>query len=427
VNNEGLVSALGVSDGIVVNPTLTFASKIIPFVQHNAARYTGIALLAPSAMVVTLTAFDNSGVTLGTKTVSLNPGQQYAKLASEMFNVETFEGWVEVTPSGPGLGVFSATGSRDNRDLDGAVPRELSADFVAMHSNGAASIVGGALSTLWMVNPSDSTATVTISGVGTPPAQTLTIPARSRRSAILPFVARVTSTQPLAAIEVIEGPGKLALGVPEPSQGRANLTFPDAVIGGDYSSTLTLVNLGGAVDASISFVGTTKVVPLPSNAATAVSLNSLFPIPADVRPDAVLVMTSTGLFGGAGSLIGTVDISNSRNLVSLGSRPVSTEFIFPHVAHGGELFTGLCLVNGNVVTEVSPATITIDVYSPGGDVRRSATVTLAVGQQIAKLISELVPSVTTQLGGYIRVRSDQPILAWEIYGSNDAFASGPPL
>jgi hypothetical protein len=133
------------------------------------------------------------------------------------------------------------------------------------------------------------------------------------------------------------------------------------------------------------------------------------------------VRISTPPTGGA-ILVGTVDIANPLNLVSMGTRPASTEFLFPHVAHGGELFTGLCFVTG-----AAGATVTIDIYNPGGDVRKSGTLTLGANQQLARLVSELVPSVSTQLGGYIRVRSDQPILSWEIYGSTEAFASGPPL
>src|SRR5207249_1852878 len=154
------------------------------------------------------------------------------------------------------------------------------------------------------------------------------------------------------------------------------------------------------------------------NGVTVLSLNSLFPIPADIQADAVRVSTSPG----TAILVGAVDIANPLNLVSMGTRPASTEFAFPHVAHGGELFTGLCFVTGP-----AGATIIIDIYTAAGDVRRSGTLTLGANQQLARLVSELVPSVTTQVGGYIRIRSDQPILSWEIYGSSEAFASGPPL
>jgi len=52
---------------------------------------------------------------------------------------------------------------------------------------------------------------------------------------------------------------------------------------------------------------------------------------------------------------------------------------------------------------------------------------LGANRQLGRLVSELVPGTATQLGGYIRIRADQPIWAWEIYGSGEVMASGPPL
>jgi hypothetical protein len=405
VNRDGFESAVGMSDGITVTPSLQTGTQIVPFVQHNETRYTGIALLASSAMSVTLRAMNDDGLEMASATVTLNPGQQYARLVSELFSLTSFEGWIQVEPSTLGLGVYAVTGSRDNRDLDGAVPRLASADFVALHPGAR----------LWMVNPGAQAASVTLNGIGAGFSQTLSIPAGGRRSVSLSSVARVTSSQPLAAIEVVESQGKLALSVPEVVTGSAELTFADALSGGDYSSTLRLVNPGGAANANLLFNNDSVAVSLPAQSATVLELNSLFPIPAYVKPDALRVI-------GSAALIGVVDIASPLNMVSMASRPASVEFAFPHVAHGAGLFTGLCLAAGS-----AGATVTIDVYSADGSVRKSADVTLGSMQQIARLLSELVPSVSSQLGGYIRIRSSQPILAWEIYGSDEAFASGPPL
>jgi hypothetical protein len=408
VNRDGFESAAGLSDGILVNPALQADIQIVPFVQHHESRYTGIALLAPSAMSVTLRAMRDDGAEVASTTVNLNPGQQYARLVSELFALEAFEGWIQVEPSALGLGVYAATGSRDNRDLDGAVSRTASASFVALHPD----------ATLWMVNPAAQEATVSLSSIGSGSVQVLSIPPRSRRSVSLSSAVRVTSTQPLAAMEVVETQGKLALSVPENASGRAQLTFADALLGGDYSTTLRLMNLGSETSASVLFNNNSVSVNLPAQSFTVVPLNSLFPIPAYVSPDAVRVTAAAP----TATLIGIVDIASPLNVVSMGSRPASVEFTFPHVAHGAGLFTGLCLAAGG-----TGAIVTIDVYSADGSVRKSNSVTLGPMQQIARLLSELAPSVSSQLGGYIRIRSSQPILAWEIYGSDEAFASGPPL
>src|SRR5262249_37535104 len=115
-------------------------------------------------------------------------------------------------------------------------------------------------------------------------------------------------------------------------------------------------------------------------------------------------------------------IENAKGLLTIGARPAATNIIFPHVAHGNGMFTALALASGS-----RKASITIEVYDAAGGMPRTAMVTLEANQQQAQLISQLIPSLTVQFGGYIRVRSDQPIWAWEIYGSTDVMASGPPL
>src|SRR5262249_37729513 len=106
--------------------------------------------------------------------------------------------------------------------------------------------------------------------------------------------------------------------------------------------------------------------------------------------------------------------------VAIGARPAAKEFVFPHVANGNSLFTGLAFATGN-----GTARMTIEVYEAGGGSPKSSTITLGANQQLARLVSELVAGTTAQGGGYIRIRSDQPI--WEIYGWGKMMASGPPL
>jgi hypothetical protein len=137
----------------------------------------------------------------------------------------------------------------------------------------------------------------------------------------------------------------------------------------------------------------------------------------------VRVSAAFSVFGsGTGSLAGTVEIENSSSLSSVGARPASADLVFPHVAHGGGLFTGLALATGD-----GEATVTIEVYTAAGSTPKSATFTMAANQYVGRLLSELVPNVTSQIGGYIRVRSNEPIWVWEIYGSAQVLAAGPPL
>ena len=121
-------------------------------------------------------------------------------------------------------------------------------------------------------------------------------------------------------------------------------------------------------------------------------------------------------------LLGVLDIENETGLVTIGARPAASEFVFPHMANGNGLFTGFAFTAGD-----AGATITIDVYGPNGGAPKTGVVTLTANQQLGRLVSELVAGVETQVGGYIRIRSDNAIWAWEIYGSGQVMASGPPL
>jgi hypothetical protein len=415
-NNAGLTSEVGVSDGIRVDPAFQPEIKVIPAAPHGSTEFSGIALYAPTAMTVVLKAMDASGALIsGTgvrnpTTVSLSAGQQYPRLISEIFNVQAFDGWIEAEASAAGLGIYTATGSWDITRLDGVVVRPLSSDFLLFHA-GASGV---------LVNPSTRTANVSMNN------QSLTIPPRSRIAITVPGIARVQSSEPLAAVERSSSTGKLALSAAvASSEGQITLVFPHAVVGGGYTSILSLANVMGLTqDVTISYGTSTATLRLEGNSSTRVSIGDLLQLPAGtLTAGALRVSAGPGLFGsGSPALAGVLDIENQSGLVTMGARPAATNIVFPHVAHGNGLFTGLAFATGD-----RTATITVDVYDAAGGTPRTATITLEPNQQRARLISEFVSSISVQLGGYIRIRSDQPIWAWEIYGSGDVMASGPPL
>jgi hypothetical protein len=239
-------------------------------------------------------------------------------------------------------------------------------------------------------------------------------------------ITRVQSSEPLAAVEQTLSSSKLAvnsaLGV---SEGQPALVFPYAATGGAYTSRLSLANvLSLAQNVTISYGSATATIRLEGNSSTRISIGDLLNIPAGPMGfGAVRVTASAGPFGSAGpGLVGILDIENATGAATIEARPAATNTLFPHVAHGNGLFTGLALASG-----ANPASVTIEVYDSTGSTPKTATVNLQPNEQRARLISEYVPGVVVQQGGYIRVRSSQPIWAWEIYGSGNAMASGPPL
>src|SRR5262245_47459625 len=164
INNVCFVIKSGISDGIRYDPAYQPQIKIVPSAPESVSQFTGLALLAPVSMTVVFRAYDSNGAMIfgpgirNPAAVSLNAGQQYARLLPEIFGFQTFDGWLEVEASAPGLGVFTATGGWDLSTLDGAVASDASTDFVLFHPRASAIFV----------NPSSRVANVTMMFMSAP-------------------------------------------------------------------------------------------------------------------------------------------------------------------------------------------------------------------------------------------------------------------
>ena len=419
INGAGLESEVGMSAGVRFDPTYQPQVKIIPSSPQSGTEFTGIAFLAKAAMSVVLKAIDvNGNLITGTgirnpTSVTLTAGQLYAKLVSELFGLQSFDGWIEADAAAPGLGIFVVTGSWNMQRLDGTVPRDPSSDFVLFH--------GGASALL--VNPSPRIANVTVIDFAGGQDQSFTIPARSRIVISLTGPVRVRSSEGLAAMER-RPPGTttaIASNIPV-SDAQSSLVFPQAVIGGGYTSTLSVVNVGRVpTNATVTFGTSSANIWLSPNAAARVSISDLLKLSGDTIRTGALRITSMSLFGGGAPLIGILDIQNSSGGAAIAAQSAGTDFIFSYINAPG-FFTGLAFATGS-----TPATITIDVYPADGGTPKSVTVNVSANEQLSGLISELVAASAGQAGGYIRIHSDQPIWPCEIYGTDRVLTSGPPL
>ena len=90
-----------------------------------------------------------------------------------------------------------------------------------------------------------------------------------------------------------------------------------------------------------------------------------------------------------------------------------TEAVFSQVADlPGLFFTGLAFYNPGAVD----AEITIEIISAEGEAAGQAVRVLEAGRRLSELTSQLVPDSAGQAGGYVLVRSDQPLIAQIIFG-----------
>lgn len=113
-------------------------------------------------------------------------------------------------------------------------------------------------------------------------------------------------------------------------------------------------------------------------------------------------------------LIGDAELQvfSGRGMTSIPlQRRLSREIVFSHVAQGRGLSTGLAALNPGGTA----ANVTLEVFRPNGELVASRTLVLGAEQRDIRLLSEHFPGLPTLLGGYVRITSDQPIIALELF------------
>ena len=90
------------------------------------------------------------------------------------------------------------------------------------------------------------------------------------------------------------------------------------------------------------------------------------------------------------------------------------EAVFSQVANLEGFFTGLALYFPGTGT----AQVTIEVISPAGVKTGEITLQLEAGVRLSELLVDLIASTAGQVGGSIRIRSDQGLVAQELFGTS---------
>ena len=236
-------------------------------------------------------------------------------------------------------------------------------------------------------------------------------------------ISRVQSSEAVAAVERFGTGGKIGISSAVPvSAALSSLVIPYGATGTGYSTTLALANVAPrAVDTTVSFAGVSRTLHFNPNAVVRFALADFLNIQTTQLVTGAIRVDTSSIFGPISTIVGVADIDNATSVVSLEARPATTESRFLQVVQGNGWFTGLCIATGSTA-----ANVTVDVFDVTGGSVKSASITIGANQQIAKLVSELVPAVNVQMGGTIRIRSDQPVWTWQIYGNGQIMASGPP-
>jgi WD40 repeat protein len=104
----------------------------------------------------------------------------------------------------------------------------------------------------------------------------------------------------------------------------------------------------------------------------------------------------------------TVSGANERFLATyaLSGTPMD-RFLFPVAAADSSFQTGVALLNAGD----SAASVTVELWWPGGSLDRSASFSLQPGACLARYLDELFPGLEARVVGNIRIQSDRPLHA----------------
>lgn len=415
----------------------------VPLISQNAALQTGLALVNPASETVplALSAYGNDGKPLSGANI-INPSTrvlgaqtQAAGLVSEFFGagLQISNGWARITGALRDTAGFFLVFNPDLTTLYGASMSDLlMANFILPEARDAE---------VSLVNPGNQPAIVNIQLIDDRGLQagsgSLSIPPHGRwEQPTLAFLAsdrireggylQVSSTAPLSALEVFGGNGlpRSSLAFLELT-GSPSLVAPQYVVGGGWSTAVTVVNLENQnTTVTVSLIGDDGV--LLGNRATLAMPPRGRLVMAD--PSA-LVSGSGGLIQGylrisstATRITGYVRFGDARRTDFQTCLPLlsqgRTETLFPHVASDATYFTGLAVLNGNA----EPATATISVHDRTGQQIAARTLEMAANSRFARLLTELFPALPAMTSGYFRVQTSRPTPAYALFGTHSLSA-----
>ncbi len=431
-----------------------------PFQAQSAGTYTGIALTNPLnyAVKVTMTAYSADGTAVsGTNvnnpvTITMPMDAQLAKIANEIFGANfdlAGPGTIVAVGKTPVLAGFYLEGSKIGQALDGSTgnitPLQSWVWPSVSHSGPSP------YTRFQLFNPGTAPATATLKLYGTDGtllgSASQTVPAGG--TAVRQLADLFPGANPATFTGgYVTGDSDIGLVVSENYgsalesnvlQGQTKNTLTTYNIahfasGGGYATELSLVdpdpNVTGRV--TISLLDTNGALypvagnPLKLNIAPKSqfigTIGNMFPtldpslvtgyIRVDVEPDFL------GPFGSPAPLAGSVRFSRTDGSASaalpLALTPAQ-DFVFSHVAQDLGYYTGVAILNYLPVQ----TSVQIEVFTKDGVSVGSSSTILQPGQKSAKLLTEIIPQSVDQLGGYIHIRADQPIVSFSLFGSTD--------
>jgi hypothetical protein len=447
---DGFSNQVKILDISAVNQRVIFPR--LAFVPGQGTEGYGFVNAGPTDAAVDFTAYDTDGTVLAqADPMDWGAGQQGAYQAEGILGFQSAtEAWVAATVDRPGLLGFFLSQLYDSgmAGMDGA---DVSAETVTAGIIPRVKGTDGYTTDLFVVNPGTLPAEVTITGSdgsGTYSGGTHTIAANGflrsdlatlfgNKSAFDGYLRLESNTGISAnamirkADDAISSVNMLPLAGASPTLYAAHITlFP-----GFYYTEVNLINPSdsGAWVTLTPFNadGTPMAAPfdvsIPARGLLSLRDTELG-LPADENSDGWLQVDSQGP-----ALLGCLTFGqpgDSRYEATLPLQSTgASDIYFAQVANGvvgaTDYFTGVAIVNPGT----TGLRVTISVHTSDGTVLGEVTRTLVPGEKYVRLLQTIedIGDLPDQASGFLRIRADGPVLAFELFGDAELnFLSAVP-
>ncbi|MBI3939878.1 MAG: hypothetical protein HY315_03515, partial [Acidobacteria bacterium] len=432
-----------------------------PFYQAAAGVFSGFAVsnFSDRSAALSFTAFSPNGQNLpftrNPFNFTLDAGRQLSQLGHEIFSVDastTQNGWVRLSTDNADIGSFFLTGTGLQLDGSVALTQQSRKLYFTRVFEGATAFRGKPATTfISLANPNDQAIVVRFTLLGPLPGPslgsvTLNIPAKGfLLRTVGQFVGQpnLSVSNGYVQAEVTEGNGAVGfellqmssqttvMGLNASFGNSANQSFSaQLATGAVFFTDLKLVNTSAqpravtarAVAEDGSVLGTPATLNLASGEALQRDAAELFDL------GAASVAGSIRVEADGPGVIGDIIFGDPSNLNYAAAVPLQaqtfTKAVFSQVANTADIFTGLALYNPGT----SPSIVTLEVFSAQSTLTGSVGLIIDGGKRLSKLVGELMPSTVPQSGGYIIIRSTQPIIAQQLFGDSglNFLSSVPP-
>jgi hypothetical protein len=460
--DEQVVSTGGI---LVFQRALPALTLYMPYFITSPDQYTGLALANTASVPasVKIASRDSQGALIYDQDaivpadLSIAAGAQTARLERQIFNLP---------PSSQQSGTITL--ESDTRELQGFY---LSGDLKSTYLDGAEAFTQAykqlyfidvlqnarTVTEVHLMNVKDAPLPVTLRLVGAD-GKTLrgplsrTIPPRGKIgdpvSSIFGYSGDLSSAHVVASagIEALAGFGLtkqkdtvFGMNAVPPERAGAMLYSPHLAVGHfavNYSTRLNIVNIGASASSvAIELLGDDgdylpgarldTPVAIPAGAHRTVDIGTCFGLSKFPTQGAIRVVANSGakllaniIFGDGNPSAAQLSFAAALTLSATGAN----RFLFSQVAQGQGFYTGVAFM-APVGAEVR-----IQVFDSAGKVTGSTSMMLLPCQRHVSLLHDLIPTTGGQVGGYVKVTSTNPVVAFELFGSTSGqFLSAVPL